>query len=51
MLVADDNVRDYGNPEKAEELREKWEDYGWNVISMKDDFATIYGENVTRTSK
>ena len=51
MLVADDDVRDYGNPEKAEELRKKWEDYGWTVISMKNDFSTIYGEDVKRTSK
>ena len=51
MLVADDDERDYGKPEKAAELRKKWEDYGWNVISMKNDFDTIYGKDVIRTSK
>ncbi len=49
MLVADDDVRDYGKPEKAAELREKWEASGFNVISMKNDFKTIYGEDVVKT--
>ena len=48
MLIADDDVRDYGDPEKAEELRAKWEESGLNVISMKNDFATIYGEQVKK---
>ncbi|MBQ1311592.1 MAG: haloacid dehalogenase-like hydrolase [Blautia sp.] len=49
MLVADDDVRDYGNPEKAQGLREKWEASGYHVISMKDDFRTIYGDDVVKT--
>ncbi len=49
MLVADDDVRDYGNPEKAEGLKEKWEESGFNVISMKNDFRTIYGDDVVKT--
>jgi hypothetical protein len=49
MLIADDDVRDYGHPEKGDELREKWEALGFNVISMRDDFKTIYGENVRKT--
>ncbi len=49
MLVADDDVRDYGKPEKAAELREKWEASGFNVISMKNDFKTIYGDDVVKT--
>ena len=49
MLVADDDVRDYGNKEKAAGLREKWEAAGYNVISMADDWKTIYGENVVKT--
>ena len=51
MLVADDDVRDYGNPEKAASLKEKWEDYGFNVISMRDDFRTIYGDGVVKTGE
>ena len=49
MLVADDGERDYGKPEKAQELSDKWEEAGFNVISMKNDFRTIYGEEVTKT--
>ena len=49
MLIADDEERDYGNTQKGQELREKWEASGYNVISMKDDFRTIYGDNVVKT--
>jgi hypothetical protein len=49
MLVADDDVRDYGNPEKTESLKTKWADSGFNVISMRDDFRTIYGDDVVKT--
>ncbi len=49
MLIADDDQRDYGNPEKAEGLREKWEENGYQVISMRDDFRTIYGDDVVKT--
>ena len=49
MLIADDGERDYGNPEKGPELRAKWEEKGFNVISMHDDFRTIYGEDVVKT--
>ena len=47
MLIADDIDRDYANLEKAEELRQQWEKNNFHVISMKNDFKTIYGENVT----
>ena len=46
QLIADDDVRDYGHPEKGPELRKQWEDMGVHVISMRDDRKTIYGENV-----
>ena len=49
MLVADDDVRDYGNPVKNESLKTKWADAGFQVISMRDDFRTIYGDNVVKT--
>ena len=51
MLVADDDVRDYGNPEKAAGLKEKWEAAGYQVISMANDWKTIYGENVVKTGE
>ncbi len=49
MLIANDEIRDYGNAEKAEKLGEQWKEYGFNVISMKDDWTTIYGSSVTKT--
>lgn len=49
MLVADDADRDYANLEKTEPLKDKWADAGYIVISMKNDFRTIYGEDVVKT--
>ena len=49
MLVADDDARDYGDPVKTESLKQKWADSGFNVISMRDDFRTIYGDGVVKT--
>ena len=49
MLVADDDVRDYGNPVKGESLKAQWADAGFQVISMRDDFRTIYGDKVVKT--
>ena len=49
MLIADDEERDYGNTEKVQPLKEKWEESGYYVISMKDDFRTIYGDDVVKT--
>ena len=51
MLVADDDVRDYGNPEKGAALAEKGAAAGYNVISMRDDWKTIYGEDVVKTGE
>ena len=49
QLIADDDMRDYGNSAKAKQLRDKWEGMGFVVVSMKDDWKTIYGEDVVRT--
>ena len=49
MLIADDSRRDYGNEMLAEKYRVDWEQRGYHVISMKNDFKTIYGENVKKT--
>jgi len=46
MLVADDDVRDHANRDKALKLATQWRDAGYHVISMKDDFITIYGPDV-----
>ncbi|MBQ7180591.1 MAG: DUF3574 domain-containing protein, partial [Bacteroidaceae bacterium] len=49
QLIADDEVRDYGSAEKGPELREKWEEMGFTVISMANDWNTIYGDDVVKT--
>ena len=46
MLIADDEERDHANAEKARTLGEQWKQNGYYVISMHDDFKTIYGHNV-----
>ena len=48
MLIADDDVRDHANVEKALKLGEQWKDAGYHVISMKNDFKTIYGNGVKK---
>jgi len=49
MLIADDEARDHANREKALQLGEQWRDAGYYVISMRDDFKTIYGYGVEKT--
>ena len=46
MLVADDTERDHAKIEEANKRRDSWEEYGFNIISMKNDFRTIYGDKV-----
>ena len=48
MLIADDEARDHANREKALKLGEQWREAGYHVISMRDDFRTIYGDNVKK---
>lgn len=48
MLIADDDVRDHANREKALGLKEDWIKANYVVISMRDDFKTIYGEDVEK---
>ena len=48
MLCCDDLERENGNTEKAEKMRKSCEENGYTAVSMKDDWTTIYGENVTR---
>ena len=46
MLLCDDTERDYGDIEVAESFAEECDELGFETISMKDDFATIYGDEV-----
>ena len=49
MLIADDDARDHANREKALSLGNQWREAGYHVISMRDDFRTIYGDGVVKT--
>ena len=49
MLIADDEARDHANREKALNLGNQWHESGYHVISMRDDFKTIYGDGVEKT--
>ena len=46
MLLCDDTEREYGNAAKAEKMREACSRYGWITISMRDDWKTIYGNDI-----
>ena len=49
MVLADDYDDDHADPVETEKRRAKWIDANYNIISMHDDFKTIYGYNVTKT--
>ena len=48
MVLADDEEREYGDADSAAEKRKSWEESGFTVFSMRDDFATIYGDGVAK---
>ena len=48
MLCCDDTVRENGNVEKADQMKQLCQQYGWVPVSMKNDWKTIYGDGVTR---
>ena len=50
MLCCDDTERENGNVEKADKMRKTCEENGYTAISMKNDWTTIYGDSVTKTS-
>lgn len=47
-VLADDTVREFGNPGKAEKMKASCDAKQWVTISMKNDFKTIYGTTVTK---
>ena len=48
FVICDDLEREFGNLKKAESCRKLAAENGWTPISMKDDWKTIYGDNVKR---
>ena len=50
FVVCDDTEREYGSEEKAAGFYDEVEKQHWTAFSMKDDWATIYGEGVEKTA-
>lgn len=48
MLLADDYDDDHANETETNKRRAAWEEAHYNIISMHDDFKTIYGESVRK---
>ena len=46
MLLCDDTEREYGKLDVAEKFKKSCEELGFTTVSMKNDFATIYGMGV-----
>ena len=47
LLLGNDSVREHGSEEKVKSLAQYCKDHGFYTISMKDDFETVYGKNVS----
>ena len=45
-VLCDDTERELGNISKADKMKATADKRGWNTISMRDEFKTIYGDNV-----
>ena len=48
FVICDDTERELGNPKRAASDTALALKRGWNPISMRDEFKTIYGDNVKR---
>ncbi len=51
MLLADDAEREYGDAEKAAAFAEECRALGFETVSMRDEFKTIYGRGVNKTAE
>jgi len=50
FVICDDLEREFGNEKKAANCIKLAEENGWTTISMKNDFKTIYGDNVKKSN-
>ena len=48
MLCCDDIARENGNIEKADKMKSLCETYDWIPVSMRNDWTTIYGDEVMK---
>ena len=51
MLVADDNIRDWGEPENWESKSTDFSSQGFTPISMKNEFVSIYSAGITKAAE
>ena len=51
MLLCDDTERDYGDLAVAEKFADSCAQMGLETVSMKNDFATIYGDNAVKVDQ
>ena len=50
MLLCDDTVRDYGNEEEAAKFAAECASLGFETVSMRNEFETIYPEGVRKAA-
>lgn len=48
MVCCDDLDRELGNLSKAQKMYDLCKERGWTAISMKNDWVTIYGDEITK---
>lgn len=48
FVCCDDEIRESGSPEKARKVYDFCAENGWIPISMKNDWLTVFGEDVTK---
>ena len=48
VLLCDDTGREFGNISKAEKMKQTAAENNWITVSMRDDWTTIYGDDVKR---
>ena len=51
MLLCDDTERDYGDPDVAAKFAQSCAKMGLETVSMKNDFATIYGDSAVKVEE
>ena len=49
MVLCDDLDREYGKLDRAKSDAESCNKFGWIPVSMRNDWKTIYGDNVKKT--
>ena len=49
MLLCDDTERDYGSLKTASSFEKTCKELGFETVSMRDEFETIYGDDVVKT--